>query len=90
MNFTVTEDQALMVSSAKRMVDTRIEPVLRRHCPDQPLPKTAMLEIFSEFAKLWITAPRLPAEAGGGGLRMLDYGLILEQLFQRRTFARVA
>ncbi|WP_233849941.1 acyl-CoA dehydrogenase family protein [Paraburkholderia sp. HD33-4] len=80
MNFTLTEEQELMVSAAKRMVETRIEPVLLGHPADQPLPKAAMLDIFSAFAELGITAPRLPVEAGGGGLKMLDYGLILEQL----------
>ncbi|HXZ07424.1 MAG TPA: acyl-CoA dehydrogenase family protein [Paraburkholderia sp.] len=80
MNFTLTEEQELMVSAAKRMVETRITPVLRRHPANRPLPKAAMLEIFSAFAELGITAPRLPVEAGGGGLKMLDYGLILEQL----------
>ncbi|KND59599.1 Glutaryl-CoA dehydrogenase [Candidatus Burkholderia verschuerenii] len=80
MNFTPTEDQALMVSAAKRMVQLRIDPILERHPKDRPLPKSAMLEIFKEFAELGITAPRLPVEAGGGGLKMLDYGMILEQL----------
>jgi alkylation response protein AidB-like acyl-CoA dehydrogenase len=80
MNFTLTEDQSLMVSAARRMVETRIEPILKRHPADKPLPKSAMLDIFAEFAELGITAPRLPADAGGGGLNMLDYGLILEQL----------
>ncbi|SAK84284.1 acyl-CoA dehydrogenase [Caballeronia hypogeia] len=80
MNFALTEEQDMMVAAAKRMVSMRVEPVLRAHAPDKPLPKAAMLDIFSAFAELGITAPRLPAEAGGGGLKMLDYGLILEQL----------
>jgi alkylation response protein AidB-like acyl-CoA dehydrogenase len=80
MNFSLSEDQALMVDAAKRMVQTKIEPVLRAHPADRPLPKAAMLEIFAAFAELGITAPRVPLEAGGGGLKMLDYGLILEQL----------
>jgi alkylation response protein AidB-like acyl-CoA dehydrogenase len=79
MHFTLTEEQALMVDAAKRMVQTKIDPVLRAHPADKPLPKAAMLEIYAALAELGITAPRLPAEAGGG-LGMLDYGLILEQL----------
>ncbi|MEM5316939.1 acyl-CoA dehydrogenase family protein [Paraburkholderia sp. JHI869] len=80
MNFSLTEDQALMVDAAKRMVQTKIDPVLRAHPADKPLPKAAMLQMFAAFAELGITAPRVPVEAGGGGLKMLDYGLILEQL----------
>jgi alkylation response protein AidB-like acyl-CoA dehydrogenase len=80
MNFTLTEDQALMVSAARRMTELRIEPILRSHPSSQPLPKSAMLSIYKELGELGITAPRLPADVGGGGLDMLDYGLILEQL----------
>ncbi|MGO4328119.1 acyl-CoA dehydrogenase family protein [Cupriavidus sp. 2TAF22] len=80
MNFNLTEEQEMMVAAARRMVQTRIDPVLRSHPANQPLPKAAMLEIFAAFAELGITAPRVPAEAGGGGLKMLDYGMIFEQL----------
>jgi alkylation response protein AidB-like acyl-CoA dehydrogenase len=80
MNFAPTESQEMMIDAAKRMVRDRIAPVLSRHPLDQPLPKTAMLEIYAALAELGITAPRLPVEVGGGGLPMLDYGLILEQL----------
>lgn len=80
MNFTLTEEQEMMIGAARRMVQTRIEPVLRAHSASQPLPKAAMLQIFAAFAELGITAPRIPVEAGGGGLKMIDYGMILEQL----------
>jgi alkylation response protein AidB-like acyl-CoA dehydrogenase len=80
MNFAPTESQEMMIDAAKRMVRDRIDPVLNRHPLDKPLPKAAMLEIYAALAELGITAPRLPVEVGGGGLQMLDYGLILEQL----------
>lgn len=80
MNFAPNESQEMMIDAARRMVRDRIDPVLARHPVDQPLPKAAMLEIYAALAELGITAPRLPVEVGGGGLKMLDYGLILEQL----------
>lgn len=80
MEFSLTEDQRMMVDAARRVAREGIEPVLRRHPADRPLPKAAMLEIYALLAELGITAPRLPAEAGGGGLKMLDYGLMVEQL----------
>src|SRR5208337_3548618 len=57
-----------------------IEPELRSHDRNRPLPKAAMLRIFQVFANEGLTAPRLPIELGGSGMRMLDYGLIFEQL----------
>ena len=80
MNFSPTDDQEQMIDAARRMVRERIEPVLRAHPINKPLPKPAMLQIYAAMAELGITAPRLPVEYGGGGLKMLDYGLILEQL----------
>lgn len=80
MNFAPSESQHMMIEAAKRMVRDRIDPVMARHPLDKPLPKPAMLEIYAALAELGITAPRLPVEVGGGGLAMLDYGLILEQL----------
>ena len=80
MNFSPTDDQEQMIDAARRMVRERIEPVQRAHPINKPLPKPAMLQIYAAMAELGITAPRLPVEYGGGGLKMLDYGLILEQL----------
>lgn len=80
MEFEPTEDQALLVNSARRMVETEIKPILDRNPHDRPLSKTEMLKIFAVFSREGLTAPRLPVEAGGSGLKMLDYGMIYEQL----------
>lgn len=79
MDFTLTEDQTMMRDSAIRMVANDIDPVMKAHDSKAPLPKEAMLSIYASLANLGITAPRLPLEAGGG-LKMLDYGLMFEQL----------
>ncbi|MBK5002424.1 acyl-CoA dehydrogenase [Pseudomonas sp. S31] len=78
--FHLNSDQTFAIESTQRMVARNIQPELDAHAADRPLPKDAMLRIFSALAELGITAPRLPEEAGGGALKMLDYGLIIEQL----------
>lgn len=80
MEFELSQEQKLYADNARRMVEREIAPILRAHNADQPLPKTAMQTIYSVFARQGLTAPRLPVEAGGSGMRMLDYGLIFEQL----------
>jgi alkylation response protein AidB-like acyl-CoA dehydrogenase len=80
MEFEPTEDQTLLVDSARRMVETEIKPILDRNPHDRPLSKTELLKIFAVFSREGLTAPRLPMEAGGSGLKMLDYGMIYEQL----------
>jgi len=80
MDFEPTEDQKLLVESARRMVASEIRPILDRNAPDRPLSKAEMLSVFAIFAREGLTAPRLPAEAGGSGMKMLDYGMVYEQL----------
>lgn len=80
MDFSLTEEQSIIQDSARSMVASEIAPVLAANDPDRPLPKEAMLKIYSVFAREGLTAPRLPEEAGGSGMKMLDYGLVFEQL----------
>lgn len=80
MDFQLTQEQKLYSENGRRMVETGIEPILRAHSPDRPLPKAELLRIYELFARQGLTAPRLPAQAGGSGMRMLDYGLVFEQL----------
>lgn len=80
MHFQLTEDQRAIVDATRRLARNAIEPRLRAHAPDHPLPKATMLELYAQLAGIGITAPRLPVAAGGGGLGMLDYGLVCEQL----------
>lgn len=80
MDFKLTEDQEMMTSAVGRMAREVIEPIMNEYPVSAPLPKDAMLRIFACLAELGITAPRLPEEAGGGGLSMLDYGMVIEQL----------
>ena len=80
MDFALTQEQQMMRDAARAMVATEINPVLDAHDPNTPLPKAAMLTIYAALANLGITAPRIPEKDGGGGVHMLDYGLMFEQL----------
>ena len=80
MEFKLSPDQEAIQESARRMVARDIEPVTRAHSADKPLPKAALLQIYKAFASMGITAPRIPESEGGGGLSMLNYGLVFEQL----------
>ena len=80
MEFDLSEDQTLLVDSARRMVETEIAPIFASNDPDRSLGKKEMLRIFAVFAREGLTAPRLAIESGGSGMKMLDYGLVFEQL----------
>lgn len=80
MDFNLSSEQVLMRDASRRMVARVIAPELARHDSDQPLPKAVLLTIFKAIAALGLTAARLPPDAGGSGLSMLDYGLMFEAI----------
>ncbi len=80
MNFQLSSEQILMRDATRRMTERDIRPILEANDPDQPLPRAAMLQIYALLANHGLMAPRVPADDGGGGLAMLDYGIMFEQL----------
>jgi alkylation response protein AidB-like acyl-CoA dehydrogenase len=80
VDLSLNSDQRMMVDACQRMVATAIDPILDRHPADRPLPKAAAKEVLQHLAQLGLTAARLPEEAGGPGMTVLDYGLLCEQL----------
>jgi len=80
MDFCLSEEQRMMVDAAKRLVEKHIQPILDAHDKDRALPKAAILRIMEKAAELGLTSARIPEEAGGAGLSMLDYGLMGEQM----------
>ncbi|MCC7083220.1 MAG: acyl-CoA/acyl-ACP dehydrogenase [Burkholderiales bacterium] len=80
MEFSLSDEQRMMVDSARRLVERHIQPILDAHDKDSALPKSAILSVMEKAADLGLTSARIPVEGGGAGLRMLDYGLIGEQM----------
>lgn len=76
MDFNLTSEQRMISDSARRMVETDIQPILDRNPKDRTLPKDEILKIFAAAAEMGLTSARIPEEGGGAGLSMLDYGLI--------------
>jgi alkylation response protein AidB-like acyl-CoA dehydrogenase len=80
LDFALTPEQQLMQDSARRMVAREIEPLLLHSDPAQSLSKQAFLHALNHLAALGLTAARLPESAGGSGIGMLDYGIMVEQI----------
>lgn len=80
MDFELSTEQQMFRDAAAEMTSRDIRPIMGQHCPDSPLPKDGMLRIYGVLARQGILAPRVPVEFGGGGLKMLDYGLMFEML----------
>ncbi|MBI4191751.1 MAG: acyl-CoA/acyl-ACP dehydrogenase [Betaproteobacteria bacterium] len=80
MDFDLSEEQRLLQDSARKLVSRHIRPQLDSHDRERPLPKEVVLGILQLFAREGLTAPRVPIEAGGSGMQMVDYGVVFEQL----------
>ena len=80
MNFELTPEQEAMRDAVRVTVERELEPILSR-CRDlKVMPKESFLEVLHVLAHHRLTAPRLPADAGGAGITMLDYGILFEQI----------
>jgi alkylation response protein AidB-like acyl-CoA dehydrogenase len=80
MDFALTSEQEMLRESARQMAARSFQPILDANDPDRALPKQEFLKIFKIVADQGIIAPRTPAEDGGGGMAMLDYGIMFEQI----------
>ena len=80
MDFSLGEEQRMIVDAARRLVDKHVQPILDANDRDRALPKAAILKIMEKAAELGLTSARIPEAGGGAGLSMLDYGLITEQM----------
>lgn len=80
MDFALSDDQQMMVDAARRLNEKFVQPLLDSHDKFKGLPKEAVLSVMQKAADLGLTSARIPEEGGGTGLKMLDYGLIVEQL----------
>ncbi len=80
MDFALSDDQQMMVDASSRLNEKFVQPLLDSHDKFKGLPKRAVLSVLEKAADLGLTAARIPEEAGGAGLKMLDYGMIVEQL----------
>lgn len=80
VDLQLTAEQELMRESMRRLVAREINPHIEKHDPNQPLPKPIFVTILTKLAELGLTAARLPESAGGPGIKMLDYGLMFEQI----------
>ena len=67
MDFELTGEQRMIQESVRRMVDREIQPILKAHDSDKPLPKEAMRQILQLCASQGLTAARVPESAGGAG-----------------------
>jgi alkylation response protein AidB-like acyl-CoA dehydrogenase len=90
MDFKLDSEQRMIQESTRQMVDRKIQPIMKAHDADKPLPKEAVRQIFEICAEQGLTSARIPEEAGGAGLSALTMGLMHEQLPPAIALALIA
>lgn len=80
MDFAPNEDQRMMVEAAQRLNEKFVQPLFDSHDKTRGLPKEAVRSLLQKASDLGLTSARIPEADGGAGLKMLDYGMRVEQL----------
>src|SRR6188768_1069084 len=79
MDFTLSEEQRLLVETARRFVRTELMPLEKDLERTRALPPETARAIFEKSKALGLYAVNIPAELGGGGLSAVDTCLAEEQ-----------
>ncbi len=81
MDFELTEEQKLVKTNARHFMDNEIIPIVddyeRKY---RPLPKDIAIGMMKRIAPLGYTGGLVPEEWGGGGMDILSYGILIEEL----------
>jgi alkylation response protein AidB-like acyl-CoA dehydrogenase len=79
VDFGLNDEQQMLVDAARKLNDKFVAPLLAAHDRDRPLLRQAVLSLLEKLADLGLTSARIPQSGGGMGMKMLDYGLLVEQ-----------
>ena len=90
MDFALDESQRLMREMAERVGARELAPRLAREPANAPMSRALLCALFEQVRPMGLLAPRLPETAGGAGLKMLDYGLMLELVPAALAIALIA
>jgi len=95
MDFTLSEEQRLLVETARRFVRTELMPLEAKLERTRQLDPEKARDIFEKSKALGLYAVNIPTEYGGGGLSAVDTCLAEEQfghttdILIRRAFGNV-
>ena len=95
MDFALSEEQRLLVETARRFVRTELMPFERQLEQTRQLDPAKARDIFEKSKALGLYAVNIPVEYGGGGLSAVDTCLAEEQfghttdILIRRAFGNV-
>ncbi len=95
MHFQLTDEQRLLIETARRFVTTELVPLEQAVEANRALDPATARSIFEKSKALGLYATNIPVEFGGGGLSALDTCLVEEQfghttdILIRRAFGNV-
>lgn len=84
MDFALSEEQRMLVTTARAFVETELMPIEREVEAAGRLDSSKAKEITRKAVSVGLYAANIPAEYGGGGLSVLDNSLVEEE-FGRTT-----
>lgn len=86
MDFTLREDQKLVIQTVRRYLQEEIIPLERTLDPDAyELPEADYRRLVDKTKGMGLYQMSVPTEYGGGGMDLLTYSLVIEELAQHRS-----
>ncbi len=86
MNFTLTQEQQMIVDTVRQFVEHELYPLEEMVEKTDNLPHEIAKEIQQKVINMGFYAPNIPTEFGGGGLNHLEFAL-LERELGRTSYA---
>lgn len=82
MDFELTPEQALLRESARRVLEKEIAPLVDELDRQGPLTRARIREFFGLLSPLGYLGHVVPERYGGAGMRYVEYGVLMEELWR--------
>jgi alkylation response protein AidB-like acyl-CoA dehydrogenase len=80
MDFKLSDEQRMLKESARKLIESEVEPYLARFPEDRQMPSSEIKNLLKKFIPLGYLGSTVPEETGGAGMDFMTYILLMEEL----------
>jgi alkylation response protein AidB-like acyl-CoA dehydrogenase len=80
MDFELTDEQRMLKESARKLLQSEVEPYLAQFPVDRQMTPSEIKTLLKKFIPLGYLGSTIPEEYGGAGMDFLTYILLMEEL----------
>ena len=80
MDFKLTDEQRMLKDSARKLIESEVEPFLAQFREDRQMAHSEIKNLLKKFIPLGYLGSTVPEEDGGSGMDFLTYVFLMEEL----------